>query len=220
LDINPRLEAAYYYRGLCYYQLRNFRPAIADLDQFIFLTNQPVGYYRRGWAKSESGDLIGAMADFNKLIEMNPSDASAYYSRGEAKSHLGDKIGAISDYDKSIEIDPDDSMVYNNRGWAKYELKRYSEAIVDLNKAIELDSENWVAYDSRADVKYAQNNIKGCIEDCLKTISINSKCSNSYLLLGKSYQKQGQLENACKQWSKAGELGQAQAYELIRQYCQ
>jgi tetratricopeptide (TPR) repeat protein len=219
LAINSHSGTTYYYRALSYFKLDNYPPAIADLDQFIFLTNQSVGYELRGWAKSRSGDLIGALADFNKLIELNPSDANSYYNRGDVKSNLGDDTGAMADYNKSIALDPDDSMVYNNRGWSKYKLKRYSEAIVDLDKAIELDSENWVAYDSRSDTKYAQNNLKGCIEDCLKTISINPKCSNSYLLLGKSYQRQGMVEKACTQWSKAGELGQAEAYELIGKHC-
>ena len=43
--------------------------------------------------------------------------------------------------------------------------------------------------------------------------------SNSYFLRGKSYIKLNQKENGCKDLSKAGELGQKDAYTEISKYC-
>lgn len=60
-------------------------------------------------------DYMGALADFNKQIELQPNSPYAYYNRGSAKSNLNDEYGAISDYTKAIELKPDYSMAWNNK---------------------------------------------------------------------------------------------------------
>jgi hypothetical protein len=60
---------------------------------------------------------------------------------------------------------------------------------------------------------------KGCIKDCFEAIKINPKCANSYFYLGKCNQLEGFKTLACEKWSKAGELGKAEAYDLIQKYC-
>ena len=45
-------------------------------------------YYEQGVEKYKSEDYQGAIADYNKAIELNPKFAYAYYTRGNAKYHL------------------------------------------------------------------------------------------------------------------------------------
>ena len=79
-------------------------------------------YFNQGVEKYEVGNYQGAIADWNKAIEINPQDALAYYNRGLAKYDLGDHQEAIVDYNKAIEINPQYSLAYLNRGAAKYDL--------------------------------------------------------------------------------------------------
>jgi tetratricopeptide (TPR) repeat protein len=188
-------------------------------NENVELKSEPAAFSARGWTKYYLKDYMGALVDFNKEIELEPSAPDGYYNRGSAKSELGDQNGAIIDYTKSINLNPNFSMAFNNRGWAKYELKKYSEALKDLNKAIELDPANWVAYDSRQETKFALNDLKGCIEDCNTALSLNSNISNSYFFRGRAYYKQGNKTQACADWSKSGELGNAEAYKYISKYC-
>ena len=51
-------------------------------------------------------DLDGAIADFTKVIQLHPYDASAYDFRGIAKALKDDFDGAMADYSKAIEVDP------------------------------------------------------------------------------------------------------------------
>ncbi len=81
-------------------------------------------YYNRGAAKIEKGDLDGAIADYNRAIELNPKDARAYNNRGIAKRAKGDLDGAIADYNRAIELDPKLAIAYNNRGNAEKKLSR------------------------------------------------------------------------------------------------
>ena len=59
-----------------------------------------VFYYNRGIDKSDVGDYYGAISDYSKAIEINPSYAKAYANRGIAKELIGDRKGACSDWRK------------------------------------------------------------------------------------------------------------------------
>ena len=76
-------------------------------------------YFKLGKQKYNKKDYQGAIADYDKAIELNPKDARAYYNRGTAKNELKQYKEAIADYDKAIELNPKDADAYNNRGTAK-----------------------------------------------------------------------------------------------------
>ena len=57
-------------------------------------------------AKYNSKDFSGAIADFNRAIEIDSNQSSYYVNRGQAKYELKDYMGALADYKKAIEIDP------------------------------------------------------------------------------------------------------------------
>jgi tetratricopeptide (TPR) repeat protein len=70
--------------------------------------NEPCGnaheYFSRGNFKKLLGDYAGALLDYNKTIEMDPSFFEAYYQRGVVKSLLKDEDGATSDFNKAIDL--------------------------------------------------------------------------------------------------------------------
>ena len=81
----------------------------------------------RGIAKVELKDYSGAIADFNKAIELNDQyKIFAYFIRGIAKVELKDYRGAILDFNKAMELSPNDASIYSARGYAKSKLKDYS----------------------------------------------------------------------------------------------
>ena len=93
---------------------------------------------KTGIAKDDLEDYSGAIADYDKAIELNPMDASLYINRGLTKGDLQDHEGEISDYNKAIELNPMDPDVYLNRGSTKKELGDLIGACADWKKAAEL----------------------------------------------------------------------------------
>ncbi len=63
------------------------------------------------------------MADYNKVIEINPQDADAYNNRGYVYYNLKEYDKAIKDYNKAIEINPQNPYASNNKKLAE-EAKR------------------------------------------------------------------------------------------------
>ena len=54
-------------------------------------------YLKDGTEKLQSGDYRGALIKFNRVIELDPENASAYQYRGVAKARYGDFEGSIID---------------------------------------------------------------------------------------------------------------------------
>jgi tetratricopeptide (TPR) repeat protein len=211
----------YYLRALCYFYVEKYNYSKLDFDKAIELNNKFSDCYKyRGWTKFYLNDFQGAMFDFNKQIELDPNSSSAYYNRAIVKSELNDKYGAIIDYDKSIQFDPNNSNAYNNRGWVKFELNKPHEALKDINIAIQLDNTNTIAWDSRQEIKFALKDYKGCINDCNTALGLDPNISNVHFFRGRAYYRLGNKQQACIDWSKAGELGSSEAYEYISKYCQ
>jgi tetratricopeptide (TPR) repeat protein len=156
-----------------------------------FIHSQTADYYiKSGFAKYDIKDYTGAIADFNKVIELDTANILAYCCRGNAKARLSDYRGAILDFSKAIELDPNCASeycasAYCGRSSAKCGLSDYTGAISDCNKIIKLYPKNNLAYFNRGNAKHLQ----------------------------------GDEEGACLDWSKAGELGDNKAYDYIKQYC-
>src|SRR5215472_11535018 len=91
----------------------------------------------RGVAKWRKGDLDGAIADYNRAVELDPKYAAAYYNRGVAKRHKGDLDGAIADYNRAVELNPKDTAAYYNRGVAKQTRGDLDGAFADYNRTLE-----------------------------------------------------------------------------------
>jgi len=62
-----------------------------------------MAHKHRGVAKKAKGDLEGAIADYNRAIELDPKYSAAYFHRGIAKQAKGDLKGAIDDINGAIE---------------------------------------------------------------------------------------------------------------------
>ncbi len=98
----------------------------------------PELYYWSATIKSSTGDKKSALADYDKVIELNPKDSNAYVMRGICKSDLNNPIGAIEDYNKALEINPKDSSAYSMRACAKLDLGDFNGANADLEVANQL----------------------------------------------------------------------------------
>ena len=92
--------------------------------------------------KRHKDNWAGALADFNRALEMNPKNAAAYAQRGVARQIEGDFSGALSDYDKFIALKPDDSDW--QRLYRQTLLWRLGRAPEDFSKSLAGCKEGWV----------------------------------------------------------------------------
>jgi tetratricopeptide (TPR) repeat protein len=119
----------------------------------------------RGIQKAKKGDLDGAIANFDRAIELNPKDDAPYYNRAQAKRLKKDAAGAIADYTRAIELGSQNPAAYNNRGNARAENNDRDGAMTDYTRAIELKPDYARAYYNRAVAKEAKGDAAGAAAD-------------------------------------------------------
>jgi Flp pilus assembly protein TadD len=90
------------------------------LDYSVTIDAQPeviFSYQSRGSAHLKLGHSDEALADFNKVLELDPKNQEAYNNRGFVKKSMGDMDGACKDWYKSKKMGNDEAIIIikNNR---------------------------------------------------------------------------------------------------------
>ena len=115
---------------------------------------------------------------------------SVYFRRGETKQKLGDYQGAVDDYSKGL-LDPD--------------TRKYG----------------YVAYLRRALAKEKLLDYQGAFNDYTKVIKIKPRLSTAYF---KRAHLRGitllDFKGACIDWKRASKLGNMDANQLLKKYCE
>ena len=133
----------------------NFQEAITTyLAALSIDPHDPFLYYNLGTAYQAAGDLTNAQIQYQKAIDLDPSNQTYVNAVKLLKANLADPLiqsavskqsandfsGAISDYSKALELVPDDAQTYFNLGTAYQANKQTDEAIQSYQKAVQLDA--------------------------------------------------------------------------------
>jgi len=122
-------------------------------------------FYADGTARAGRGDLLDAIVDFSKAIDLEPKNPLAYSARGNAKFNTGDLDGAVADHSKAIELDPTRRTPYINRGVVRVDQGDLQGAIADYTKAIELDPQSSTAFLNRGNARLQNGDAAGARSD-------------------------------------------------------
>jgi len=94
-----------------------------------------VDWRNRAYFLALSGDQMGAVEAYSRVIELSPEDALGFYNRGTCYIRLGGYWQAIKDLDRAIALNPKFAEAYSNRGGAYYKLGEHRQAFADLKIA-------------------------------------------------------------------------------------
>jgi tetratricopeptide (TPR) repeat protein len=94
----------------------------------------------------QKGDLVTAMADINKAIELDPTNANAYNGRGWVEFIKKDFDSSISDANHAIQLDPQNGDAFGTRGWARYCKGDVPGAVEDCKAAVKFHQPNSTEY--------------------------------------------------------------------------
>ena len=110
-----------------------------------------------------------------------------------------------------------DDYLYS--GISKDKLQDYRGAITDYTKAIELDPNRVVFYFLRGNAKERLQDYRGAIADYTTVIESYTDYAEVFKNRGLARIHLGQIDSGCLDLSKAGELGDFEAYWLIEINC-
>jgi tetratricopeptide (TPR) repeat protein/predicted Ser/Thr protein kinase len=159
-----------------------------------------------GLARHQTGDLKGAVADYTRIIELDPKYESAYEHRGFTRHVLEDHKGALSDYNKLIELRPNDSSAYGNRAVVRRDLGDAQGAMTDHDKAIALNPRVSACYIDRGGTRFDLKDYEGALADVNRGLELDPTQGAGYSIRGQVRHEMGDLDGAIADFTKAMEL--------------
>lgn len=111
------------------------------------------GYFLRGLAKYSLEDFTGAIADFDKTLEIHPMYVRALQYRAICNDRLGNLNEALNDFQRAIDLDPFDADLFFARGITYLHLNRYQAAIDDYDMVLTIDNKMSLAFVNRGIAK-------------------------------------------------------------------
>lgn len=162
-------------------------------------------YYRRAILKRAVKDYSGAIFDFTNTIN---NDISCQFSYDKDNSTYTNAPLTLK-------------TLYLDRGRLKSELSDYKGAKSDYDKVLELDPDiGEDFYLERGNIKFGIKDYKGAIDDYTISIKLHPTiCPDEYWNRAFAKMQLNMTESACIDFSKAGEMGKKEAYEMIKKYC-
>ena len=153
---------------------------IADLNDKIIESKTAILWFK-GKANFIKGLWDNAIADYSKIIQMNPDIAGFYNSRGMVYHRKGQYDEAIADFNSAIELSRNVAEFYNNRGATYNDEGRHDKAIADFTKAIELNPKLSRAYNNRAVAYYFKKEYDEAWEDVHKAQRLGYQVNPGFL---------------------------------------
>jgi tetratricopeptide (TPR) repeat protein len=178
-------------------------------------------HFYLGNIKFRSKQYNEAIRDYNLAIEQDSSRAEFYRNRGSARDNLGDFQGAFNDFSRAIELYPSYAAAYYDRGGTRFKLKErdYRGAIADITEAIRIEPTYAEAYYRRGFMLRITGDHAKAIDDFDRYLQANPNNDRAYLYRGLSEWELQRHDEACRDWQRASQLGNAQARSLVKQRC-
>lgn len=124
----------------CHYRLGNYEDALTYINKALNMDSTNVNFMaQKANIYYESGDAKAAVAEWDKVMVMQPEYGFGYYRRGWFKELAGDLEGGLEDLTMAIVLEPKESYFYGTRGDLYKKLGKAELAEVDFRKVIELE---------------------------------------------------------------------------------
>ncbi|HEX6094726.1 MAG TPA: tetratricopeptide repeat protein [Thermoanaerobaculia bacterium] len=107
IELNPKLAALYFNRGVARYGKGDAKSAIADFGEAIRLDpKDPQAYVNRAIMQFEGDAHAPALADMDAAIKLAPKMAMLYTYRGKIHLAAGNADKAIADFQQVLKLEP------------------------------------------------------------------------------------------------------------------
>ena len=155
-------------------------------------------------------DLYNAIDDINEAIALKDDFSAAYFMRAVINCKRLEYEKAENDYDftRSTTADTERNSM----------MMAYDNVRKDLNKVIELEPDFACAYYNRACISAMLKDFIGALNDLNKAIETDSNLPEAYYNRGLINIFIGNDKQGINDLSKAGELGVAQAYNVMKRF--
>lgn len=194
----------FFWMGRRHMMEQQYQEAIRTLNILLRADKEAYeGYFWRGIAKYQLGDLLGADADFTIALDKNPVFTIAYTYRAITRSRLGNYDDALQDFQEAIDLRPDLPNPYYSRGVTRLLNQQFAEAIEDFDQFILQENKVADAYLNRGVAYLYLKDTLSAYENFATAIRTNREYPESYNRRGALYLQQERYTEAEADFDRA-----------------
>ncbi len=227
-----------YFMSMAYYNLSQLDSAIFYADKLYQLKPKHTkNFFLLCQTLEENGQKEKVPFYLEKYLADNKNNAEAwifatnfYNKTGEIDLAWETISKAKIELCKSGEVEKKYYNIYQNKfaepyiylynkALEKYKKKEYSEALVLLNEFIGEVPKDYFAHQHRAYIYYYQKEYKKCIDESTLITSFVTNQGDIFNLRGMCFKVLDEMENACKDFTKAASLGNENGKKNVDRYC-
>ena len=178
---------------------------------------------------------LNLINEYSQQIEVNKENVDAYFGKAINYGLVQDFENAIDSYNKALALRSDFALAYFCRANIRYKMLNYESStlssepankqkvdyeliIRDYNKTIELTPNFVYAWFNRGNLFFSNNDFTSAINDYSEAIAREPDFAEAYFNRGLANILVGDRKKGLSDLSKAGELGVAAAYNIIKRY--
>jgi eukaryotic-like serine/threonine-protein kinase len=137
----PQLQR---WRGGVLQEQGRYAEALQAYDDYLLRERQPAGvvYEARGLIRLKSQDYAGAVADFDRALEVAPGTASVHGYRGWTYLVSGSPGLALQDFEEAVRLDERNGDAHVGRGYALVQLGRLKDGVAAVQQGLRLGPES------------------------------------------------------------------------------
>jgi len=207
LNKNPYCEIAWHQVGKQYFNLKEYKKALAAFDFAIISDDQFIGAYL------EKGKVLEKLKRFQEAIEsytvtlgLDDPTSFALLRIGKCYENLNNPELAMQFFNKCVEEDP-----LLDNGWIAitdfyFRKKNYQKALYYIDKAINIDSENVLYWKRYAKINNRLNLFEEAEHGYRKTLELGNYELNTWLTRNDILMHLGEFEAATNNLFQASEF--------------
>jgi lipoprotein NlpI len=108
IDAQPTNAQGWFLRGRLHAYMQHHTNAIADFDRAAKLDPKPIVFQHRGTEHFRAGNFDKSVADFDKFIELAPTQAAHHWQRGISLYYAGKFEEGAKQFDLHKTVNPND----------------------------------------------------------------------------------------------------------------
>jgi tetratricopeptide (TPR) repeat protein len=127
--------------------------------------------FNRAAAYERKGEFEKALADYNKVLQLEPQYLLAHYGRGVSYLRKGELVAAKSAFDNALALNPEFIEALYSRGIVHFDLGMLDKATVDFDATIALNAAHAAAFSRRGMVYEKRGDFPKAIADYRKALA-------------------------------------------------
>jgi tetratricopeptide (TPR) repeat protein len=160
-----------------------------------------------GKALQLDGDESGALAAYQRAIDIDPRHGDAYNNIGILHHRQGRTREAIDWYHRALERYPDYEEIYQNMADGFSDLGDLEQARVWYEKALMVDDKRGSIWANYGELLFELGDLDGADRAARKAIGLLPRQPEPYNNLGNVHSRRGEHEVALEMYGKAIDLG-------------